>query len=556
MAAVVWFVLAAALGGVGLMCVVVALRGVFLPDPSRRFLGFRDLIARLIEWRLGGYENVWVEPDQALPDSVESPRSVAVIGAGIAGMSAATALGERGVNVDLYDANTYLGGKLGSWSVSFSDGSEAVVDHGFHAWFGQYYNFNRFLQRLGLRENFEVVSEYAVVKDDGTKSSFKDIETTPALNLVDLALKGVYDWRAIVKDPVASKRMEHLLRYELDPTFEEWDHISFSEFIASAKLSPELAVIFTSFTRAFFADPDRMSMAELIKSFHYYYLSTDRGLNFEYPVEDYHHCILEPWRKYMESQGVTVHLSHPIQRVKVVEGAFEVDGTRYDDVILACHIPGVRSIFELSKELSEAAPTTRDQIAQCRAGQRYAVLRLWLTKDIREGLPMFTVTHRRDILDSVTTYHRYEKASQAWVAEQGGGSVIELHCYSLPDEGDESEIRTRLIRDMFAFFPELQGTEIVREVMQVRQDFPAFHTGLFESRPSVTTELDGLYFAGDWVKLEVPAMLMEAAHCSGILAANAVLARAGVKGHALTRVPLKGLLADVPRTDLEPAATL
>ncbi len=52
----------------------------------------------------------------------ERPR-VVVVGAGIAGLAAATGLAERGVAVDLIERQAYLGGRVGGWTERLSDGS-------------------------------------------------------------------------------------------------------------------------------------------------------------------------------------------------------------------------------------------------------------------------------------------------------------------------------------------------------------------------------------------------------------------------------------------------
>ena len=41
---------------------------------------------------------------------------VVVVGAGIAGLAAATGLAERGVTVDVVERETYLGGRVGGWT--------------------------------------------------------------------------------------------------------------------------------------------------------------------------------------------------------------------------------------------------------------------------------------------------------------------------------------------------------------------------------------------------------------------------------------------------------
>jgi len=79
--------------------------------------------------------------------------------------------------------------------------------------------------------------------------------------------------------------------------------------------------------------------------------------------------------------------------------------------------------------------------------------------------------------------------------------------------------------------------------LQVKDDFTAFHTNLYKTRPTVKTEVENLFLAGDWVKLENPAMLMEAATTSALYAANSIFSKEGLKEEAILSVPLKGLLA-------------
>jgi isorenieratene synthase len=85
--------------------------------------------------------------------------------------------------------------------------------------------------------------------------------------------------------------------------------------------------------------------------------------------------------------------------------------------------------------------------------------------------------------------------------------------------------------------------QIKHEYFQHRHDFPAFHTGLYNSRPTINTEIPGLYLAGDWVKMDNPSMLMEAAYTSGSLAANAIMQKEGLRENLLESVPLKGIFA-------------
>jgi isorenieratene synthase len=180
-------------------------------------------------------------------------------------------------------------------------------------------------------------------------------------------------------------------------------------------------------------------------------------------------------------------------------------------------------------------------------GQRYAVYRIVLDKDVREDIPMFVITEKSSTLDSVTTYHRFEKQAQEQVrTTKGAVAVLELHCYSVPDELPDEQIRSSFMAELHHFFPELAGAKLLWEHLQLKRDFTAFHVNQHEHRPTTDTGVSGLYCAGDWVKLPFSAMLLEGACASGIHAANAILAEDGLRSEPLYAVPHRGVLAGMP----------
>jgi len=545
----------ALVSAVGLCALVAALvlpalwvaRLSTLSRRDRAFFGLRRWLARSIRERFGGYAHELMPVDDSLPAQWDGQRgpapSVAVIGAGLAGMGAACDLAERGLSVTLIDKNGYLGGKVGAWYETAEDGTKLEVEHGFHAFFRHYYNLGRFLDRTGVRPHMTAIDDYLIVEQDGTEWRFKDVEESPVLNLVALAKGGLYRFRDILFTR-ALHEMDIFLAYDREQVFAELDDVSYRTFAERAELPAKLRLVFNTFARAFFSDDDRLSMAELVKSFHFYYLSHDQGLIYDYPAGDYQDCVLGPIARYMEERDVEVRLGTEVGPIApLADGGFMVDGERFDHVVLATSSVGARAIAEASPALRQRAPRLVERLAKLEPSQRYAVWRLWIDRDVREGLPVFVSTERKRVLDSVSLYHRITPQARRFA--EGGGAVVELHCYAVPDDLDEAAIRQSFLAELEHYFPELSGMRIQHEVLQVRQDFTAFHVGMAADRPTTETELEGLYLAGDWVRLPCPAMLMEAAFTSGLLATNALLAEHGLRPYPVLTVPTRGLLHEV-----------
>jgi isorenieratene synthase len=108
---------------------------------------------------------------------------------------------------------------------------------------------------------------------------------------------------------------------------------------------------------------------------------------------------------------------------------------------------------------------------------------------------------------------------------------------------DGDEVRKQLLDEFETYFPEIKDYKIKYENFQFRDDFTAFHTNLYQSRPKFKTPISNLYLAGDWVKLPSPAMLMEAATTSALYTANDILDKENLRQEPIYSVPLKGLFA-------------
>ena len=94
-------------------------------------------------------------------------KSVTVIGAGIAGMSAACALAEAGFRVQLVERRGYLGGRASSYLHS---GVHEVIDNCQHALFGCCTNLLGFYRRLGVADKIHWTGEMTMIEPGGRRS--------------------------------------------------------------------------------------------------------------------------------------------------------------------------------------------------------------------------------------------------------------------------------------------------------------------------------------------------------------------------------------------------
>ncbi len=500
----------------------------------------KNWLRQKIMTKLQNYRVALNKPNTALPTKLAKTKRVAVIGGGLAGISATSNLAERGFEVTLFEKDNFLGGKVGAWTFD-SHGETLNVEHGFHAFFRQYYNLREYMKRIDAFKNLIPIDDYLILMEDGQSMGFKDLDPTPGLNVLDLRKRGVFNFLTLISP--FSMPFLSLLNYDRDKTFKNFDNESFENYARRTLMPKRMRLVFNSFARAFFSEPDKMSMAELIKGFHFYFLSNEDGLLYDVLDDDFQKAFIDCCERHMHQHGATIQKNTPINQITRKPDGFTVNGELFDYVVLCTDVRHIGPLIEHSPSLQQYSNFNK-AITGLKPSDRYAVLRIWTDKfEARQDLPFFIFTDRLRALDSITLYHKMEKTSAAW-SQQHNGGIFELHSYALPNDLTvDAAIKQALMDEFFQYFPELKDLQIRHEFFQHRHDFPAFHTGLYANRPGITTDVPGLYLAGDWVKMDNPSMLMEAAYTSGALAANAIFSKEGLQENLLESVPLKGIFA-------------
>ncbi|MBX7264961.1 FAD-dependent oxidoreductase [Micromonospora sp. Llam7] len=496
---------------------------------------------------------IGVRPHEVDPGGVGAPRvprpvSAVVVGGGIAGMSAAVVLAERGVEVTVLEASPALGGRLGAWPETLADGTRLTNEHGFHAFFRQYYNWRNILRRIDPALGFlRAVPGYPVLSAQWPTEEFGRLPPAPPANLLTLLARSpslrLRDLRGMDRDAALP-----LLAYDPVGTYADFDHATADGLLTSLRLPDRArAMLFEVFSHSFFNHEAEMSAAEMIAQFHFYLLGNPEGLAFDCPDEDYATAIWAPLARHVERHGGQVRTGVPATAVHHDSTGWQVqtpDGVHQaGHVVLAVDPPALAALVADSPSLAREAPALAAAMpAYGRPGPPYAVARYWCDGDVDPGRAIFSGVSRQSTLDSVTLYHRLERESRRW-AERGGGSVIELHAYACAAGVPAVELAERMRTELATLWPEVDRLRVRELRARVEAKAPAFAPGGHAGRPRVRTEAGGLYLAGDGIRTDFPGALMERAAATGIVAANHILRAEGGAAEPVHSVRPRGLLA-------------
>lgn len=497
---------------------------------------------------------------------------VVVVGGGIAGISAAVGLAERGVRVTLIEAESSLGGRVRSWPVdvptpgadaSGAPDDRATMSRGFHAFFRQYYNLRALLRRVDPSlECLRPVADYPLRHADGTQDSFTQIATRPPLNFLSFVARSPsFGLRDLTR--VDADRALDLLDVDFPATYSRYDGVSAADALDALRFPERMrSLALEVFARSFFADPRDFSAGELVAMFHMYFLGSGEGLLFDVSRDDFDTTMWRPLRSYLEDLGAHVVTGCRVESIerdgegfRVSAGAaaagaddasrgridFAIDrddahgSLRADAVVIATSRDVLQRLVD-GTDLGDEA--WRASVLTGEMAPRFIVQRLWFDRPVAAGSAPFVGTAAYGHLDNVSLVHDLEDGAAQW-AERCGGSVVELHAYAVPNDVTDDEVLADLRHQLERLHPELTGCEPVHEEVLVEADCPLAGTDEWAARPGVVTPQPKLVLAGDGVRCELPVALMERAATTGFQAANALLRHWGLPGHELWSVPTR-----------------
>jgi squalene-associated FAD-dependent desaturase len=439
-----------------------------------------------------------------------SPHSVTIVGGGVAGIAAACALADAGLQVTLLERRGYLGGRASSY---LHPGVNEVIDNCQHVLFGCCTNLVGLYERLGVADQIFWDNRMTLIEPGGRRSALKPsalpapIHGLPAIlrakcfSSADKASLG-YAISSILTgpDPNPRQNLEDWLRkhFQTKGAVER-----FWRLVLASALNAELDQIAVPYAfkviRELFLNSaaagamgmSRIPLSQLYGSAEPYITQRGGRVLFHANVEQ---------AEYSESA-----------RLWTVRTATET----YTSGSLILALP-----FEATAKLlpnlpaNPAAQVFAQSLSQLTHWPICSV-HLWFDREI-------TDLDHAALLDR-ETHWMYHKSH--WQPQRDrSSSYIELvistsrEFAALPREAALARAQSQF----FEFFPEARSARVVKSALikEVRATF-GVPPGVDAIRPSATGPWPSSYLAGDWIATGWPST-MESAARSGYLAAEAL----------------------------------
>jgi carotenoid phi-ring synthase / carotenoid chi-ring synthase len=460
------------------------------------------------------------------------PYDVIIVGAGIAGLSAALHLAERGLKPLILEGGERVGGRLAGMDPIDIKGWKLPLEHGVHGIWNSYVNFKSMLKRHEIVTNFIPARDEGWIHRDGKFIGRAPIGATIRNSLIPapfhyiqlflsprfLRMLGLRDWISIFH--VWSVLV---MSIGIDPFIEDQplEGLTFGKALKS--WGPSFRSLFFGLTRnGLSTDPDEVPLAGFLAFLRFYTVMRRDAWKFDY-LPDGGGEVCEKLTAKIMQRGGEVRFKSRVTRLEKDgdwiahwESGSSPGTDSAPFLILASDSPAASSI------LKNSFPAESDALFFPR-GLEHAVIRMWFDRAPRSGpeAGMFSgdfVMHNFFWLEKI--YESYRK----W-GEATGGSCIEVHVYgpqSLLEQGD-ALLLTKVLTEFYRAFPELKGHLIAQNIQRnaAAHTLPAL--GMRGTHLGIETKWENLFCAGDWVSHAVPAFFLERACVTGLEAANRIL---------------------------------
>jgi zeta-carotene desaturase len=435
-------------------------------------------------------------------------KTVTVVGGGVAGMSAACALAEAGLRVQLVERRGYLGGRASSY---LHPGVGEVIDNCQHVLFGCCTNLIGFYRRIGVAERIHWTSEMTMIEPGGRRSSLgpswlpaplhglPKLLSAHAFTLADkLALGRAFS--ALMR-PVPADSTESLGAWLKRNGQTKGALDRFWRLVITSALN---------------ADIDSIALPYAAKVIRELFMNSAEAGSMGMSIVPLNELYTGA-QAFLERRGSSVHFNTNVELAEWdEENAHWTLTTRNRTLtsdLLVLALP-----FEATAELLPRMPPSEGTDTLARQLERHThwpicSVHLWFDREITE-------LDHAVLLDREIHWMYNKSRLQPW--RKGNYLELVVSASRVFAQLSREQAIAQAVRELAEFFPAVRAARLEKAalVKEMRATF-GVPQGIDAARPTSVSPWPNCFLAGDWTGTGWPST-MESAARSGHLAAEAI----------------------------------
>jgi len=444
--------------------------------------------------------------------SEKSAKTVTIVGAGVAGMSAACALAESGYRVRLVERRGYLGGRASSY---LHPGVNEVIDNCQHVLFGCCTNLIGFYRRIGVADQIHWTSDMTMIEPGGRRSRLGPFQIGPLRLPAPLhSAPSFLAARAFnLQDKLALARA---LQAMMQPGALDYTPESLGDWLRRHKQTEGALNRFWRLViaSALNAEIDTIAVPYAAKVIRELFLNSAQAGSMgmsRVPLSDLYASVPQ----FLAERGGSILLNTHVEGAAWDQASsqwtvYTRTGELVSDFVILA-LP-----FEATQKLLPHLPVEEGREKLARQIERHehwpiCSVHLWFDREI-------TDLEHAVLLDREIHW----MYNQSRLQTGRGGHYLELVVSAtrafaaLPRD----EAIRQALSELAEFFPRVKEAKLekVALIKEVRATF-GVPPGIDEARPTTVSPWPNLFLAGDWVQTGWPST-MESAARSGHLAAE------------------------------------
>jgi squalene-associated FAD-dependent desaturase len=436
------------------------------------------------------------------------PKSVAIIGGGLAGLAAGCALADAGHRVTLFERRPYVGGRASSYE---HPGTGEVVDNCQHVLLGCCTNLIHFYEQLGVQEKIEWFDRLTFIEPGGRASEIHPSWLPAPLHSMPSFFGASF---LSLGDKLAIGHALRAMMFSLPPDSSE----NFLDWLRRHHQTDRAIERFWKvvLVSALNEDLERTSVHYAVQVFRESFLKSAEAGRMgvpRIPLSDLYGAAIQ----YIEQRGGQVLLRSSV--ASIVPGAGEIRITtaageqKFDQAVLAVPFQNAAALLP-----SDGAADPLKQKLEKFAASPITGIHLWFDREI-------TPLPHAVLLDRTIQWMFQKSKLHDGRSAENTGSYLELVVSASRSlvEKSRQEIIDLAIGELADFFPVVKEANLLKATV-IKEIYATYSIvpGLDQVRPGAATQWPGIFLAGDWTATGWPAT-MEGAIRSGYLAAEAMM---------------------------------